>query len=1463
MSQLSYVAIKLRRDSSDNWSANNPVLKLGEPGIETDTRKLKFGDGSTPWNDLGYTGIDIGDPILLEGIDDRVANLIKAGSNISISYSDNTDELVISATGLQVAGNYATLVNGKVPADQLPGYIDDVVEYPNFASFPQVGESNKIYVSLDNNKTYRWSGSAYIDITSGNYFDQDLNTTNSPAFDTITISGSQIFGGGENSGDGNNKGTLELVPDNTLYNNDQYLIVDPTAPNHIHLRAGGNQDNSNAQLIIGGENSNISVMPGNNPNVAITAQNNTWLFSSNDQTYYVMANVDGNIVTSNDGINWNGAFSTGMNINHVATNGDVIVAIGSAQQESVIGYTSFASPGYVTTLNPSVSGLSNIILTQIVYAGGYFVISGFGNDGNKTVPCYAYSSNGSTWIIKFVEGQLADILANNNGENCIFSDVDYNGVGWNFSVVADNVGGGVYTTDINETLGETNYFGMVPGYQVAWNGNAWYYINSNLGSGFNTSLDPRQGNWVGPFNPWESSQQDLGINIVSQASDTFCGGNGLLAFSDSSGHVSFSSNNGIDWTYVTPVPYAATVTNIVSVDNKLQITITGDFTSHANGEKITISGSSVQGYNGTYYLNDQNFLYTDYQLTTPFVAPLNPFAGTANLTWSHGQYIDAMDYVNGYFYIGNDDEQIARSSNLANWYIVDDRNNMFEYWNDFSGYSKQYGNVAQFITPNGGTLGSFGMGWPGFYNSNMNMPVSVASRNVSNGAPYASMTAYQSQGDSGEVNINVASTGVSSYHNWNFTNDGTLQLASGGIKFADNTVQTTAGGGGVSGTTLSNLNLTNVANQINYFVGEPVTFTKSDNGNEADEIDTNLTITRGNNQGIYNSELENSWGDETNVPFGGRPSPANTVWNSDGWTNLTNVNTRAYVGFWTSAGGSLGNNVLSKNFIMKDVVNNKYYKIDFTVWGNTNSGAPVSYTRQQIDGITGNDIGSLITFVKPGGADPFLVYDDIDTGLKISRGSNQGIFNIEEESGWQDNSNWEVSPLGTVWNIDGWQDLSNVKSRVYQPLEQVFDGGLGQKIVNTECVMHDTINDKYYTVKFTKWGNAESGAGVSYVRRLINTDFVFIHTEDGNEVDQIDEGIAITRDSNYGIYNPQDEGSWDEEYSPGGTLWNFDGFQDLSNLQNRSYVTFFEAIRFWGIGNKIDGAESIMKVPSTGKYYTVKWLSWQRGGGGAFSYIRTEIDLSKLNEGIRFPDGTVQKTSANNIVKFKGPVYRSIQEYYGYASVDVTQAQAFTVNSTIKFTVNNSSGICIVTQDANIAEELGDLKTIRNLVVSLDNGASWVHVRHGGWGNSNGYYLCVYTKDGSNPLTGNAGDAIKLKYWRGGVPQLWFDPDNSPGGYGNFRGAIIDYHAYSNDDGTIIGQIMVSCDGGDYNVTHSECLSGSNDLANVILWYSEPRGDTDNEHREGQLYAYKADGNNDTIKIQWKATMFYGQEYWD
>lgn len=51
---------------------------------------------------------------------------------------------------------------GKVPSSQLPSYVDDVIEYNEFSVLPIEGESGKIYVTLDTNLTYRWTGTGYV-----------------------------------------------------------------------------------------------------------------------------------------------------------------------------------------------------------------------------------------------------------------------------------------------------------------------------------------------------------------------------------------------------------------------------------------------------------------------------------------------------------------------------------------------------------------------------------------------------------------------------------------------------------------------------------------------------------------------------------------------------------------------------------------------------------------------------------------------------------------------------------------------------------------------------------------------------------------------------------------------------------------------------------------------------------------------------------------------------------------------------------------------------------------------------------------------------------------------------------------------------------------------------------------------------------------------------------------------------
>ena len=87
----------------------------------------------------------------------------------SVSFDGSANASITTAiTGLGAANGIATLdSNGQVPSTQLPSYVDDVLEYVNVAAFPATGETGKIYVETTSNITYRWSGTGYVKITSG------------------------------------------------------------------------------------------------------------------------------------------------------------------------------------------------------------------------------------------------------------------------------------------------------------------------------------------------------------------------------------------------------------------------------------------------------------------------------------------------------------------------------------------------------------------------------------------------------------------------------------------------------------------------------------------------------------------------------------------------------------------------------------------------------------------------------------------------------------------------------------------------------------------------------------------------------------------------------------------------------------------------------------------------------------------------------------------------------------------------------------------------------------------------------------------------------------------------------------------------------------------------------------------------------------------------------------------------
>lgn len=70
--------IQFKRQHSSIWAARNPTLANGEPGFETDTNKLKIGDGISPWATLDYIAPDQGDGVVFTTDIETVSNAMIA-----------------------------------------------------------------------------------------------------------------------------------------------------------------------------------------------------------------------------------------------------------------------------------------------------------------------------------------------------------------------------------------------------------------------------------------------------------------------------------------------------------------------------------------------------------------------------------------------------------------------------------------------------------------------------------------------------------------------------------------------------------------------------------------------------------------------------------------------------------------------------------------------------------------------------------------------------------------------------------------------------------------------------------------------------------------------------------------------------------------------------------------------------------------------------------------------------------------------------------------------------------------------------------------------------------------------------------------------------------------------------------------------------------------------------------------
>lgn len=450
--------------------------------------------------------------------------------------------------------------------------------------------------------------------------------------------------------------------------------------------------------------------------------------------------------------------------------------------------------------------------------------------------------------------------------------------------------------------------------------------------------------------------------------------------------------------------------------------------------------------------------------------------------------------------------------------------------------------------------------------------------------------------------------------------------------------------------------------------------------------------------------------------------------------------------------------------------------------------------------------------------------DEIAISLTLARDTDGYFYNEAVEA----SANTVDSPAGTLWNIDGWENLKDVHLRKYSTFNSLFEYD-PPSIIDKDVVMKDVANDKYYTMKFDLWNDTSAGAGFSYFRRKLDTSYFFSSATSNTDV--ISDQIEIDMSSGY-LFNVLSEVTANTSISPLGSLWNIEGWKDLSNLTAREYSPLYEIVDLTEMLNY----EFVMQDTVNEEFYAIKFLSYDTDTD-SFSYYRFEIDQEQKREGLKFADGSVLTSSKDKILA-SNQGYR-IEQVSGFSKIGLKEASevSYTVLTDVNGGNSNTIFVDAVSYPA-LANELSGGNTTWNIEI---NSAVYEDV----FAFTNFDNKIVFTIPDFEGYT--TGDQLIVSYRVSVVETKWFEVLES-----NFTGAIIDYQANSRVSGMMIGTIMIAKSNGDNIVTHTETRSSSDEALEV--WLRNETGPLE----ENTLYMNRTDFANDLVTIQWSAKLFFG-----
>lgn len=377
--------------SADGWTSQVLVSSDQNPGIY-----YRSISGSTvqPWKRI----YDYNSPLPVANGGTGATNAAQARANIGAAASSHNHDASNITSGTLSADRIPTITDGKIqsvsaskitgtiPQSILPSYVDDVLEYTNLAAFPKTGESGKIYVADDTNKTYRWSGTAYVEISAS----LALGTTSSTAFRGDY--GNTAYAHAQAKGSAFSSGLYKITT------NSQGHVTAATAVTKSDITAlgiPGSDTNTNTTYSLSKSGSTITLKGSDGSTTSVTDADTNTTYST----------FKGATTSAAGGTGLVPAPATGAANRYLRSDGTWQVPPDNNTTYSNMGGASSSAAGHAGLVPAPAAGASN----RYLRSDGTWSVP----PDNNTNTTYSLSKNGSTITLTGSDGSKTSVTDSN------------------------------------------------------------------------------------------------------------------------------------------------------------------------------------------------------------------------------------------------------------------------------------------------------------------------------------------------------------------------------------------------------------------------------------------------------------------------------------------------------------------------------------------------------------------------------------------------------------------------------------------------------------------------------------------------------------------------------------------------------------------------------------------------------------------------------------------------------------------------------------------------------------------------------------------------------------------------------------------------------------------------------------------------------------------------------------------